>query len=486
MVKNNIIAFYPYSLSTNSYHGMIQEMLEEEYFVIDYSDLKKDFFHPEEINAIYFNWIEDVMDDVDRELIIRSAKAGVRIFWTFHNRVSHAAQKEKECRENILFLIEHVSDIIILSRASISYLQEYAFDIKESKIHFLPHPEYIGNYGSLEDKELKEKFCGTEFVFGSIGSIRPDKNIELLIKAFQRFSHYKNSMLLISGGIDSHAHNGYLESLEKLIGDNKNVCLIPNHIPDDMMNFYIRLADVILLPYNLKTSMNSGVMLLAFTNKRTVLSSDISMAEEFKDKLFYKYSYTDEEDHINQILRQMEKAYADGRETVRKKGEILYEEILRNNSKNFVKEQLYEIIGRFPVRASHNAVENFKKAYQDNILWHKKYAMADAWLSSILSGNQFLQRVKENGIQKIAIYGYGKYGKMLHAELVKEGMYVDCIIDINAVNIHGDIKVCTLDYLEEKLDLVIVTTAAANIRMIREYCCRLNEDCYVISLKDIL
>ena len=482
-MKDNIIAYYPYSYSANAYHGMIQEMISERYSVVDYNDLKKGIFQPKEIDAIYLNWIEDIMDESDKEMLIHFISNGVKVIWVFHNRVSHDSCKTKKCKENILFLIHNVSDIIVLSHASVRYLYEYVEDLEKDKVHYLPHQEYIGNYGVLEDKKLKATLDKAEFVFGCFGNIRPDKNIELLIKAFKNFEYNQNCILLIVGSIDS---NNYLEYLEDLKGDNKNIILIPMRIPDYMMNFYVQLADVVLLPYDLKSCMNSGVMLLAFTNKRTVICSNICMVKEFSEELLYIYSYLDEKDHINKISLQMERAYIDGKALTREKGKLLYQEIVDKNSKEIVKSTLYEIIGDFSL--NYAQIEERKillEEYKDKVLWRMRYTMADALLQNIMYGNMFIEKLKENNAKKIAIYGYGKYGKMLYGELIKMGLLITCIIDQNADNIHEKIAAYSLENLKEKLDIVIVTTVAADINIIKQYCCKLNNNCYVISLKDV-
>ena len=318
--KEKIIAYYPYSCNTNAYHGLIQEMLSERFFVIDYNDLKKDIFQINDIEAIYFNWIEDKMDERDRALILKAQETGVRTYWVFHNRISHNRDMERECRTNIIFLMENVSDIIILSRSSVKYLYEYVPWLDQNKIQYLPHPEYIGNYGALENTAFQSDIGKSKFVFGCIGNLRPDKNIELIIKAFKGFPYRKESKLFIVGGSDGE---DYLEMLESLIDSDENIILVPEHISDHMMNFYVESADVLVLPYDVKTSMNSGVMLLAFTNKRTIIVSDICMTDEFDDALFYRYSYADEEDHIAQLTKQMERAYTDGKAVVRKKRSFL-------------------------------------------------------------------------------------------------------------------------------------------------------------------
>ena len=482
MTKNHIIAYYPYSYNTCGYHGLIQEMISEKYFVIDYKDLKKNIIRMNDIDAIYFNWIEDKMDERDRALILKAQETGVRIYWVFHNRVSHERDMEKECRANIIFLMENVSDIIILSHSSVKYLYEYIPQLDQNKIHYLPHPEYIGSYGILENNRLKREIAGSGFVFGCIGSLRPDKNIELINRAFKKFSYKRESKLFIAGGLD---REDYLEPLEKLIDDDENIILLPEHIPDYMMRFYVESADVLVLPYDVKTSMNSGVMLLAFTNKRTIIVSDICMTEEFNDALFYRYSYADEEDHIAQLTKQMERAYTDGKAVVRKKGEALFDEILIHNSKEKVKSELHKILGDLPTHSvSAELMQMLNGEYQDKDLWRRKYTISDAWLQNVLSGNTFIQHLKDNQAKRIAIYGFGKYGKMLYKEMKKREIPVACIIDQNADKLAGNILACTLDDLYESLDIIIVTVAA-DMGVIRERCRSFNENCYVFSLGDI-
>lgn len=482
MVKSQIIAYYPYSYNTCTYHGLIQKMISEKYFVIDYNDLKKDIFQLRDIDAIYLNWIEDRMDERDRMIMLEAVEAGLKIYWVFHNRVSHDKDKERECRANITFLVENVSDIIILSHASIRYLYGYVPGLDQNKIHYLPHPEYIGNYGALENIEFKRNIETSGFVFGCIGSIRADKNIELIIRAFKHFSYRQESKLFIVGGLD---REDYLEPLEKLIGDDENVILLPERVPDYMMNFYVESADVLVLPYDVKTSMNSGVMLLAFTNKRTIIVSDICMTEEFNDALFYHYSYTNEEDHIVKLTAQMEKAYTDGRAAVRKKGESLYEEILDNNLKEKVKDELYKILEELPeYNRKPEFMQILNEEYQDKDLWRRRYMISDAWIRNILAGNTFMKYLAENQTKRIAIYGFGKYGKMLYREMKKHGIPIACIIDQNADKISEDIMTFSLDNLQKSLDVVVVTVAA-DISTIRACCQRFNESCYVFSLGDI-
>lgn len=482
-MKRGIIAFYPYTYDTNSYHGMIQKMLSEKYCVVDYNDVKRGIVSLDILDAIYLNWLEDFLDEIDRKVISDARECEIKIFWVFHNRVSHNYLIEKKCKDNLLFLIDKANKIIILSHSSKQYLKQYLPNLNEKKVLYIPHPNYIGNYGNIVNQTLKEKIGDSQFVFGCIGTLRPDKNLELVVKAFKNMKENKNCILLIIG---EPLTNEYYESLKQLTNDQPNIYLIPDRVSDYMMNFYVQLSDVLVLPYDLKTSMNSGIMLLAFTNRRTVICSNISMADEFDDSLLYKYFYKNDEQHLKLIKTQMESAYRDGKECVRRKGELLYKDVCDNNSKENVRDLLYEIVGTYSIDQENLS---FKRdmivEYDDKTAWRMRYAMMKNWMEEKLKGNPFWNRLRENSVERLAIYGYGYYGKMLYSDLKKNEIPVSCIIDQRADFIQAEIPVYTLQELEKPLDVVIVATIDVDIDQIRKKCCQLNNDCYVINLKDI-
>ena len=93
MDQYQVIAYYPYCYNTNLYHGLIQEMISEKYFVIDYNDLRNGHLPLGYIDVIYLNWIEDNMGELEffgcfiiGYHIIERLKENVRItllfYWT--------------------------------------------------------------------------------------------------------------------------------------------------------------------------------------------------------------------------------------------------------------------------------------------------------------------------------------------------------------------------------------------------------------------
>lgn len=481
-MKTDIVAFYPYSYNSNAYHGMIQKMLSKRYCVVDYQDVKREIIPLENLDVIYLNWIEDVMDESDRKLFLKAKEYGIRIIWVFHNRVSHDASREKKCRDNICFILKHAYRIVILSHESVKYLLEYDSNLEKKKIHYLPHPNYLTAYGELPDAEVKSRVPKDKFVYGCIGTLRSDKNLELIIEAFIRMPDNEKSILLIVGEPSSE---DYYKTLQECSKDNTNIYFVPSRIPDYMLNFYVQFMDVLVLPYDLKTCMNSGVMLLAFTNKRTVICSDISMSYEFNENMLYRYSYDKKEQHLEQLLLQMETAYREGKERVKEKGALLYREAEENNSREKVENMLYAIVGE--ANTEEILVNNkvIIKEYEERYKCQMKYAILEKLLKWELTGSDFLNKLRENQTNRIAIYGYGYFGKLLYLLLRKHEIPIFCVFDRNASHIQTDVPVYSLENFKRSVDIVIVAVMEIDIEQLKRKFLDLNSKCYVIGIEDI-
>ena len=54
-----------------------------------------------EIKCIYLNWIENTLDELDRQLLKKAKKMRVKIIWVFHNRLPHDTKSEQQDIDNI-------------------------------------------------------------------------------------------------------------------------------------------------------------------------------------------------------------------------------------------------------------------------------------------------------------------------------------------------------------------------------------------------
>lgn len=333
----DIIAFYPYKFNQLNYICMMQQFIAEKYDVVAYEELKQRLYDMSSIRTIYLNWIENNMTETDRKVLKKARLYGKKVVWVFHNKIQHDCEDREQLISNIQYLIKYSTHIIIHCKKSIDYLREYSPNINLGKLYFIPHVNFIGDYGNYNNITKKLSINSDEFVFGMFGLIRPYKNIELCIEAFKRLDNSFKCKLIIAG---KPLNREYVEKLEKLASTDKRICLEPQYCSDIEMASYLHASDVVVLPYDVRSGLNSGVMIMAFSYGTTVIVSDIGMAQEYEETLIYRYAYLDEEDHIRQLKNQMEKAYLAGKEKNNEMGTKLFDIVNENNSKEKVREQL--------------------------------------------------------------------------------------------------------------------------------------------------
>lgn len=335
------VAFYPYINNKIHYISTMLGFIEKEYRVIDYAELKNDLYSLKSVRTIYLNWIEYVLDNEDYKLLRAARHRHINIIWVFHNRIGHDVKDYQSAIANIQFLIKVSTKIIIHSKSSIKFLREYSPNINYKKVYFIPHPNFEGDYFSLGDEIKKIRVQKDEFVFAMYGYIRPFKNIELLIEAFKRICENYKCRLLIVGRVENE------EYYNKLVNSSKgfeNIIIRNYHINPLEMAAFLEKADVLVLPYDVGRSMNSGVMIMAFSYKKTVIVPDICMANDFDDSLFYKYQYDSENEHIEKLYCKMEEACLAGKVENAEKGKALYEEVYSKNSKEIVCKELLNLV----------------------------------------------------------------------------------------------------------------------------------------------
>ncbi len=337
-----ILAFYPYLPDQCSYLGTMFGFLSDKYQIINYEYAREGFVSLEQIDCIYLNWIENELKEADKEYIERAVLKGIPVVWVFHNRIPHDSD-ETSALEKITWIAVHSTRIIVHSRRSIDILMKETPGIDPEKCCYIPHPDFCGDYYGGEDLRAKYKYQDKDVVFGFFGLLRRYKNLELLVEAFRglRKAGMAEGRLLIAGRSESES---YARELVSIIQGDENIVLEDHYISALDMKSYLDAVDVLVLPYNKRSSMNSGVMIMAFSCGKTVIVPDIAMAEDFDEKDIYKYYYNNDEEHLISLREIMRGAIRDGREELRRRGKELEGFVRVNHSKNKVKELLLKIV----------------------------------------------------------------------------------------------------------------------------------------------
>lgn len=269
--------------------------------------------HYRSIKLVHVNWFENVDDSsffialksfMRKLVVLIAVKLGnKKLVWTMHNRTSHETGLSFFSRTLTYLLVRGADRIIIHSKISKALLNEY---IKGSdrKAVYLPHPNFIGSYGSIpavKKSLLKDQRLNLLF----LGAIKPYKNIELLINIAKKFP--LSVQLTIAG---KPSAKGYHDKLQNIAQREENIHLALRFIADDEIPTMLSASDLLILPYDIKSSLNSGTVILAFSYKKSVICPVIGTISDLEDERKYvlDYSYNNFQEHEQSLTKSVERA----------------------------------------------------------------------------------------------------------------------------------------------------------------------------------
>lgn len=160
----------------------------------------------------------------------------------------------------------------------------------------------------------------------------------------------------------------YAESIYKAADNLSNVRLILHRLTDEEINELMDEASVLALPYDLKSSLNSGAAMFALSKGLNVVIPNIGTILELsnRDKV-YGYDYNNDSEHQskfeNALMKAQEDFMSDYPQFVRN-SEILREEVLSSNST----ETLSKIIMKLNLRPKRGGVNICELAVYECII----------------------------------------------------------------------------------------------------------------------
>lgn len=236
---------------------------------------------------------------------------GIRIAWTVHNVSMHENYHPRLGACFYRFFIPFVDGYISLSAANVPRIRE-RYPLLCSRPHeVIPHGHYRGIYPDEVSKEAARARLGIADgtrVFLYFGSIRPYKNVTVLVKAFRALEWTECALLVAGKPLDRELES---EIREAAFGDPRIILFLDFVKPEDVQ-FYFRAADVVVLPF-LETT-NSGSAILALSFDRPALLPAASPIMELQEIMGKEWIGTYTGDLSTEELRQgIERATLPGR-----------------------------------------------------------------------------------------------------------------------------------------------------------------------------
>ncbi len=344
------IAFEPIENKENKYIGIMQSYLKE--LGYDIVALKK--IRDKNCKVLILNWYEDspypiksyknLLMLIKRSLrIVYLHAIGKKIVYVMHNRQSH----DKRVVSRLLqkFLINTADIIQIHSRAT----EKYVGEKNKKKLFYIPHPNYIGCYPTHLSLYTRDALGLRDDrpVLLFVGAIKPYKNIELLINVAKQ---YPEIQFLIAG---KPSNSEYKDKLIKTVNGIENITMLFKFVPDEELTDLLKVSDAIVLPYDISSSLNSGSVYLAFSNKKTVIAPFIATLEDISEfKFFFGYNYDSQDDHeakLKEVIEKLLSEYDDDKQLLNKMGEEAYQYVKKWHSKEEIMKSYTEMFTRLGI-----------------------------------------------------------------------------------------------------------------------------------------
>jgi D-inositol-3-phosphate glycosyltransferase len=209
-----------------------------------------------------------------------------KIALTAHN-VNQARRDSKDSLLNrfTLKIQYHLCDHIFVHTQKMKDELCQDFDVAEKVVTVIRHP--INNAfpdTELTPAEAKRRLGlrDDERTILFFGRIRPYKGIEYLLDAFRLLSvDEQANYRLIVAGEPKKGSEEYLHEIQRSVKRDFNqgqVILRIQFIPDEEMEWYLKGADVLVLPY--KEIFQSGVLFLAYSFGLPVVATDVGSFRE--------------------------------------------------------------------------------------------------------------------------------------------------------------------------------------------------------------
>lgn len=343
------VVYYPLN-HKNPYVAIVTEAIKNAgYEIYDMKDIKKNHKLAKQIKIINLNWFDSIGNCPLWKAIALLVRqlcrieyykwCGMKIIYTMHNRQAHDTKYKRINCILMNFLCKKSDYIAVLCSYSKEILREFlSVEEIEKKVRVMYHPSYKGAYSEKKIfiPELPNSSkCNMHILF--MGSVRPYKNIELILEAAYKL-HGKNIEFVIAGKANN---KDYEKRLKDKVNHFSNVTFISRYIDDSEMFSFYDWADIVIIPLDMKSSLNSGSSVLAFTMGKTVIIPRIGTVRDFPSEVIFSYEYENESEHLNAIVDKINEAFTKWSDNP-KSIEIMGDEIRKYLNNNFSKEKTEE------------------------------------------------------------------------------------------------------------------------------------------------
>ena len=195
--------------------------------------------------SLWWSWLKSLVFVL--EILFAKYFKKIPMVHTLHNLQNHAGLYLGLERIIYGFFLRNCSKIRVYSETT-KQNAIVKFGLNPDKIQViqdLPFHFYYENNCSKKEAKKQLNLDENAFVYLFFGEIKPYKGLQNLLPVFNKIAK-ENGVLLIAG---KSYDADFLDSLQKITGDNKQVLWFHRFIEDREVQLFFNAADVILLPF---------------------------------------------------------------------------------------------------------------------------------------------------------------------------------------------------------------------------------------------
>lgn len=193
--------------------------------------------------------------------------------------------------------------------------------------------------------EMDEAPIGGKLNVLLFGQIKPYKGVEVLLEALKDEYLQQNTVITIVGKCNDQS---YLNQITDKIKTLHNVSFQNRFIELSELKKIVKDIHLLVLPMDIKSSLNSSAAMMAFSLRRTVICPNIGTVQEYYGQNYmYTYDYQTIEEHVDQIKKSIRAAIDDlnnDPECMREKGNTAFEMAHKYNSLDVVAKAIKEML----------------------------------------------------------------------------------------------------------------------------------------------
>jgi beta-1,4-mannosyltransferase len=194
---------------------------------------------------------------------------GGRFVWTLHNAGPHEDRFPALSAQLCRTLAEQADVVHVHGHVAADLARKYG--AAPGHVLIVPHPNIAPAYpNDISDEAARRyfRFQKDETVFAFLGAMRSYKGVDDLLQAFAEVHRVKPTAQLLLGGRQQTSPEG------RFLMRSPGIRQIPRFVDDGIVQYVLRSADYVVLPY--RRILTSGAVALALGFERPVIVPDLA------------------------------------------------------------------------------------------------------------------------------------------------------------------------------------------------------------------